>query len=192
MIRVFSHDFGGGTVHSKERKSEMRKPRSTAVHIVAVASLAFGAATCGGDHSTATPSPSSRALLQCPTTQTQTTNALVSTLGATLNLGGTSVRIPAGALTAATTIRLTVPASQYMEIEVKANDLTSFLFQQPISVTIDYSRCSADQANKAPLSVWHIDTQTKQLLENMGGVDNKTSHSITFTTGHLSGYALAF
>ena len=125
-------------------------------------------------------------------TQTQTTSALVTTLGAAVSLGGTSVRIPANALTTATTITLTVPASQYMEIEVTANNLTSFVFQQAVSITIDYSRCGPDQANKTPLTVWHIDTHTKQLLENMGGIDNKTSHSITFTTGHLSGYAVAF
>ena len=161
--------------------------------IAAVAALAFSVATCAGDSSsTAILSPSSPTLLQCPTTQTQTTSALVTTLGGVVTLGGTSVKIPAGALLAATTITLTVPASQYMEIAVQANDLTSFLFQQPVSITIDYSRCPAAEANKSPLSVWHIDSQTKQPLENMGGVDDKTTHTITFTTGHLSGYAVAF
>ena len=158
----------------------------------ALAALAISAATCGGGNSsTAIPSPSSPTLLKCPATQTQSTSALITTLGATVSLGGTSVKIPAGALLAATTIKLTVPASQYMEIAVQANDLTSFLFQQPVSITIDYSRCPDAEANKAPLSVWHIDTESKQLLENMGGVDDKTTHTITFTTGHLSGYAVA-
>ena len=104
--------------------------------ILAIASIAVGVTTCGGDDSTASPSPGSPALLQCPSTQTQTTSALVTTLGATLHIGATSVQIPAGALTAATTITLTIPASQYMEIDVKANELTSFLFQQAISVTM--------------------------------------------------------
>lgn len=164
----------------------------TVSRIAAVATVAVSVATCGGDsNSTAILSPGSPKLLACPATQTQTTSALVTTLGATLSLGGTSVKIPASALLAATTITLTVPASQYMEIAVQANDLTSFVFQQPISITIDYSRCPAAEANKTPLSVWHIDTQSKQLLENMGGVDDKTTHTITFTTGHLSGYAVA-
>lgn len=170
----------------------MPKPLTTVSRIAALAVLSFSVATCGGDGSTAILSPSSPTLLQCPATQTQTATALVTTLGATLSLGGTSVRVPAGALLAATTITLTVPASQYMEIAVQANDLTSFLFQQPVSITIDYSRCPAAEANKTPLSVWHIDTQSKQLLENMGGVDDKMTHTITFTTGHLSGYAVAF
>ena len=171
----------------------MRNSLLTVSRMAVVAALAFSVATCGGDSSsTAILSPSPPTLLQCPTSQTQTKSALVTTLGATVSLGGTAVQIPAGALLAATTITLTVPASQYMEIAVQANDLTSFLFQQPVSITIDYSRCPAAEANKAPLSVWHIDTQSKQLLENMGGVDNKTTHTITFTTGHLSGYAVAF
>lgn len=172
---------------------EMPKPLSTVSRIATVVALAFSAATCkGASSSTAILSPSSPTLLQCPATQTQTKSALITTLGATVSLGGTSVQVPAGALVAATTITLTVPASQYMEIAVQANDLTSFLFQQPISITIDYSRCPTAEASKSPLSVWHIDTQSKQLLENMGGVDNKTTHTITFTTGHLSGYAVAF
>ena len=171
----------------------MSKSLLTVSRIATVAALALSAATCGGSSSsTAILSPSSPTLLQCPTTETQTKSALVTTLGATVSVGKTSIKVPASALLAATTITLTVPASQYMEIAVQANDLTSFLFQQPVSITIDYSRCPAAEANKAPLSVWHIDTQSKQLLENMGGVDNKTTHTITFTTGHLSGYAVAF
>src|SRR5205823_440230 len=39
---------------------------------------------------------------------------------------------------------------------------------------------------------WHIDPVTHDLLEEMGGVvDDKISRHITFTTGHLSGYAVA-
>lgn len=170
----------------------MRKLLRTALRFASFGSLVLVAATCGENHATRVQLPASPSLLRCPTTQTQSTTALVTTLGGVVSVGGTSVQIPAGALTAATSITLTIPASQYMEIEVKANDLTSFLFQQSVSMTIDYSRCSASEANKAPLSVWHIDTQTKALLENMGGTDSKTSHTITFSTGHLSGYAVAF
>jgi hypothetical protein len=170
----------------------MRARVSAIARLFTIATLLVATTTCGEHHASALVAPPSPALLRCPSTQTLTTSALVTALGGTVNLGGTAVRIPAGALVAATTITLTVPASQFMEIDVKANDLVSFLFQQAISITIDYSRCSAAEANKAPLSVWRIDTQTKQLLENMGGVDAKTSHSITFGTGHLSGYAVAF
>jgi hypothetical protein len=116
----------------------------------------------------------------------------VTALGGILSLGGTSVQIPAGALAVATNLTLTIPQSPYMEVEVTANELTSFVFQHDVSITIDYSRCPAAEAAKTPLSVWHIDPQTKQLLENRGGTDDKSTHRITFSTGHLSGYAVAF
>lgn len=109
-----------------------------------------------------------------------------------MSLGGTSIAIPAGALSAPTLITVTLPAGQYMEVDVHANDLTSFLFNSPVSITIDYSRCNRNDIQSAPLTVWHIDEQTKALIENMGGADDKVDQSITFSTGHLSGYAVAF
>jgi hypothetical protein len=41
------------------------------------------------------------------------------------------------------------------------------------------------------LTVWHINPQTKQLLTNMNGVNDAALRRITFTTDHLSGYAIA-
>ena len=43
----------------------------------------------------------------------------------------------------------------------------------------------------APLTVWYIDSETKAPLENMGGVDEKLTRTITFVTSHLSEYAIA-
>jgi len=151
---------------------------------LAVAVLAFST-SCNWDLS----SPSAT-LAVCPSDSTQSTSDLLGVLGGTVSLAGTSVLVPAGALLSSTNIALTLPASQYMEIGVTANG-GHFLFQQPIAITIDYSRCSADIQAKT-LSVWNIDPDTHQLLQNMGGIDNKLTHQITFTTIHLSGYALAF
>lgn len=131
-------------------------------------------------------------LVECPTSQTLTTQAIVSPLGGTVSLGATQVAIPAGALTLPTLITITIPASRYVEVDVKANALVSFLFNAPVSVTIDYSRCTRTDLDRAPLSVWYIDSATKAPLENMGGVDNKAARSVTFQTGHLSTYAIAF
>lgn len=153
---------------------------------LAVALLAF-TASCDWH---LRPPPPSATLAVCPTDQTQSTSSLLGTLGGTVSLGGTSVVLPVGALLSSTSIGLTIPASQYMEIGVTANG-GHFVFQQAIAITIDYSRCSSDVQAKT-LSVWNIDPNTKQLLQNMGGIDNKLTHQITFTTLHLSGYALAF
>jgi len=170
----------------------MRSLRSTTTRLVATICLGLAAAQCSEHDASGTVQPGSPTLLQCPVTQTQTITSLVTALGGIVSIAGTSVQIPAGALAIATNITVTIPQSPFMEIEVKANDLTSFVFQQDVSITIDYSRCPASEANKTPLSVWHIDTQTKQLLENRGGTDNKSTHRITFSTGHLSGYAVSF
>ena len=134
---------------------------------------------------------SSPSLVECPSNQTATTSAIVGPLGAVIQLGGTSITIPSGALTAPTLLQMTIPASRYMEIDVTAVGFTSFLFQQPVSVTIDYSRCTRSDIDQQTLHVWHIDPNTKELLEDMGGADDKASRRITFSTGHLSGYAVA-
>ena len=134
---------------------------------------------------------SSPSLVECPTNQTTTTSAVVGLLGGVIQLGGTSITIPSGALTTPTLLQVTIPASPYMEIDVTAVGFTSFLFQQPVSVTVDYSRCARADLDQQTLHVWHIDPVTKQLLEDMGGTDDKASRRITFSTGHLSGYAVA-
>lgn len=133
----------------------------------------------------------SPSLVECPSNETTTTSAVVGLLGGVIQLGGTSITIPSGALTAPTLLQVTIPASRYMEIDVSAVGFTSFLFQQPVSVTIDYSRCTRSDLDQQTLHVWHIDPVTKQLLEDMGGTDDKASRRITFSTGHLSGYAVA-
>jgi hypothetical protein len=136
------------------------------------------------------PPPAQPTLAVCPVAQTDSTSSLLGVLGGTLSLDGTSVFLPVNALLSATDIELTIPASQYMEIGVTANG-GHFLFQSPITITIDYSRCSSE-VRAQTLSVWHIDPATHQLLDNMGGIDDKLTSTITFTTGHLSGYAIAY
>jgi hypothetical protein len=171
---------------------------SAAIRGGIVATALFVVASCGEPRPTAISSGSSAAfsrspsLMACPTNQTLSTSAVIDVLGGTVSIGGMTVTIPAGALSLPTVISITVPASQYLEIDVRANALLSFVFNQPVSVTIDYSRCNRADIGAVPLTVWHIDPMTHQLLENMGGVDDKANRSITFTTGHFSGYAVAF
>jgi hypothetical protein len=134
---------------------------------------------------------SQRRLIECPTTQTSTNSGLLGVLGGTIAAAGTSISLPAGSVLLGTLIRVTVPASTYMEIDVTANDLPTFLFLQPVTITIDYSRCPSSVTAGKTLTVWHINTQTKLLLENMNGVNDPVQRKISFTTDHLSGYAIA-
>lgn len=130
-------------------------------------------------------------LVECPISETRSTSATVDALGGTVSLDGHSITLPAGAVLLPTEITLTVPASNYMEIDIRANDLESFEFEAPVSVVLSYQRCTRANLDKDMLSVWHIDTATKALLEDMGGVDDKIARSVTFESGHLSGFAIA-
>ncbi len=133
----------------------------------------------------------SPSLMVCPVDTTTTTSAIISPLGGTVSLGGTSILLPAGAVVTNTQIELTIPASQYMEVDITANGGQGFLFSQPVTVTIDYSRCQQGVINLGPRSAWYIDLNTNALLQNMLGVDNPLTDQITFSTLHLSGYAVA-
>lgn len=131
------------------------------------------------------------ALISCGTSVTQSASGIIGPLGGVLETGHTRVSFPLGALSSLQPVTLTVPASNYAEIDVTVNGLVHYVFSQPVSVTIDYSRCASPALDSVPLSVWYIDSQTKALLENMGGTDDKVAHTITFSTGHFSGYAVA-
>lgn len=130
-------------------------------------------------------------LLKCSTTETQQTQAIVGPLGGIFALGRHTVNIPAGAVPTPTTFVLTVPAGQYMEVDVTALGVEHYVFDQPITVTIDYSRCGSLVSASTPLSVWYVAPVTHEPLEHMGGVVDRTAKTVTFTTGHLSGYAIA-
>jgi hypothetical protein len=133
---------------------------------------------------------SSSTLLVCPSSTTLSTTSIIGSLGGVLSVDGTSVTIPANAVLAPTSFTLTVPASRYVEIEVTAGDADHFLFSQPVQVAVDYSRCGGGWLLSSPHQAWNIDPNTKALLENMGGVDEKLTRTVVFSTLHFSGYAL--
>ena len=129
-------------------------------------------------------------LLECPVNGTQSTSALVGPLGGLVSIGGTSISIPAGALLSPVEVSVTVPESNLMEVDISVSGVEHFIFELPVVVTLSYARCNRN-LTFTPLSVWHIDTETNELLEQMPSIDNKLLKTITFTTGHLSGYAVA-
>lgn len=166
--------------------------------IVGIAlALALGCVDAGAPTATHAPlaqasvDASTASLLACPSDRTVSTSGVLGLLGGVLSVGGVTVNVPVGALLANTTINVTVPASPYMEVDVSVPGVEHFLFQQPITVTVDYGRCDPAATAGTSLNVWYIDSGTKQPLELMPTLDNKLLHTVTFTTPHLSGYALA-
>lgn len=130
-------------------------------------------------------------LVECPVDSTISTTGTVDATGGAIKLEKHQLAVPALAVTAPQGFRLAAPSSNYMELAVTAEGETSFQFNKPVEITIDYSRCTRSNIDKAPLSVWYIDGETKELLQNMGGVDDKENRTITFTTDHLSNYSIA-
>jgi hypothetical protein len=178
----------------------MRKTVPAFARCATVVLILLASASCGDKGGTEPEAPSEAlffgapSLVQCPTSETLRSlpTLVLPLVESIVSVGGTSIRIPAGSVLSPTLITVTVPASKYMEISVRANNLTHFIFQQPVEVTIDYSRCTRSDIDRAPVEAWYINAFTKQMLENMGGVDDKANRRITFSTGHLSNYAIAF
>jgi hypothetical protein len=129
-------------------------------------------------------------LIACPSSAAETSTGLIGPLGGVLGPGGIRVIVPANAVLAPTSFTLTVPASNYLEIDVQAGDAGHFVFERPVVVAIDYGRCGLPRFHRA-LTVWNIDPDTKALLEEMPSVDSQLTHTIIFSTIHFSGYAVA-
>jgi hypothetical protein len=141
-----------------------------------------------------TDGPAALRLLECPYTGPDRRGiGAIGLFGGQLSAGGARMSAPLGAVLSVTLFETVVPASRYMEVEIHAVGLGSFLFQRPVNVTIDYSRCDEDAIppGATPRAVY-IDGETKEILEDMGGEVDRAARTITFSTGHLSGYAVAF
>lgn len=131
-----------------------------------------------------------QALLVCPSSGVDLVGSfMVDRRGGGVAVGGSSIVIPPRAVSRPTQFVFTVPASRYMEVEIHAVGYDHFVFKKPVTVTIDYSRCSGPAASK-PLTAWYIDGDTKTPLEQMDSRDLKEYRRVVFETGHLSGYAL--
>lgn len=129
--------------------------------------------------------------LECPVDQTLSASGSIDALGGTVAVGGHSVTLPMGAVLLPRTITLTVPAGNYMAIDLKVDGAEHFQFEAPVSVTIDYSRCTRNNIQKTPLTAWYWDAGTATLLERMNATDDRSASRVHFETDHFSGYVVA-
>lgn len=130
-------------------------------------------------------------LVECPSDITLSAEGQIGSTGGSVGLNNHRLTLPMQAVNGPHLFTITDPAAQYMELDLKANGQESFGFKRAVTITIDYSRCSRSNIDKAALSVWKIDPTTKALLRHMGGTDDKAARTITFTTDSLSIYSLA-
>ena len=130
-------------------------------------------------------------LLECRRTLFDFTWGLLGPLGGLISLDGHSISVPPLALDRLALVTLRTPSTRFVEIEARVNGRDHFEFGQPVTVTLDYSRCQPWHIGPEPLTVWQIDPDTKAFIRDMGGVDDRANRRITFTTDHFSGYAVA-
>jgi hypothetical protein len=127
-------------------------------------------------------------LALCEVNPASAVTGSVGVLGGTVTGSGVSIVLPAGAVSESTEFHLYTPSSPYAEVEITANGQEHFRFNVPVVISIDYDDCGAPTGT---LGVWHIDPESKTLLEFMGGVNDVLNRRVVFSTMHLSGYAIA-
>lgn len=127
-------------------------------------------------------------LLVCAEATPRAAAGRVGLRGGVLGLGATRVEFPLASVLDARGFSIALRPGPHAIVDVHADGLASFLFRRPVKVTIDLSHCPDISG---PLTVWHLDEETGEFLENMGGVVDPVRRTITFETPHLSIYAVA-
>lgn len=129
-------------------------------------------------------------LLECPAEVTRSVSATVGAAGGVLELDGHRLSIPLGAVLAPTKFTLTAPASNYVELDVQAGSSGHYQFRKPVQLAISYARCTRDNINRDDLHIYYVDGETKEVIQDLGGFDDKSARVVTSSTDHLSDYAL--
>lgn len=114
--------------------------------------------------------------------------ATIGPKGGTISLGGFVMVVPRGAVLDTTTFVMKVPQAKVLKVKIRARGEQHFTFEKPVTITLDYSRCTNVPADP---TAWYVDEDTNSELEQMPGQNDAAAQSFTLQTGHLSGYALA-
>ena len=132
-----------------------------------------------------------QALIECPTNEAASASGTIDARGGVVRLGGHALNVPRVAVLTPTTFRITAPVSNYMVLQIRPEGANSFDFAVAVEITLDYSRCTRSNIEKQPLTVWKIDPDTKELLEPLGGVDDKEARTVTVQVNNLSTFSIA-
>lgn len=179
-----------GPAASGPRHSTTGVPDSVAVDSAArVDSIATAAPTVVADSSATAAAPH---LLVCPVGTSYSDRRTIGPKGGSVGARGSRIYIPAGAVAQETDFELVVPAGQYMAVEIHAVGRESFTFAEPATIVINYARCPNDAVPTGGLAGAWINSATGQVLQVMGGRADRQGNKLSFSTGHLSGYAVAY
>jgi hypothetical protein len=130
--------------------------------------------------------------LYCPHIESLSAAKRIGPKGGTLNLAGTKLVVPRGAVPVETEFVLTIPAGDWLELDIDAGGAEHYSFARPVTITVNYSRCGTRAAETEALSAWYVDETSGDFVQDMGAIDLKAGKKLTFETDHLSKYAIAW
>jgi len=129
--------------------------------------------------------------LLCPTGDEAQATTVIGPDGGTLAAGGVRVQFPAGAVADSQAFSLRVVPGSYVDVELDAAGYEHYTFATPVDVTVDLRRCGL---LRLPLGLraYYMDSETKELLQDMGGQVDLLGGTLRFSTPHFSGYTVAW
>lgn len=130
-------------------------------------------------------------LLVCPTGVTRVASRVIGPQGGTVSVAGHSVTLSPGAVRRPTLITLIVPASRFLEVDLRAAGQEHYSFAAPVEVTVSYERCARRDVERKLLSAWFIDPVSKEPIAPMPSHHSREKRTVTFTTTHFSNFAIA-
>ena len=129
--------------------------------------------------------------LLCPSDEGAQAATVIGPDGGTLAAGGVRVEFPAGAVADSQAFSLRVLSGDHVDVELDAVGSGHYTFASPVAVTIDLRHCGL-LSLPLGLRAFYMDSETGQLLQDMGGQVDLLGQTLRFTTPHFSGYTVAW
>jgi hypothetical protein len=133
------------------------------------------------------PLPISLDLVRCEPSAYDSVTQTVGPGGGTIQVGTTTLSVPAGALDSAVSITAVVPSDTVNHVRFEPQGLT---FLQPASLTMSYANCNT-KLSTDPRRIAYT-TEALQILEYLPSVDDASIQTVTGELHHFSDYAIAW
>ncbi len=126
-------------------------------------------------------------LLTCTPQPADSASAVIGFFGGTIQAGGDTLSVPAGALLDTVTITMTAPSDTVNHVHFEPEGLT---FQTPASLTMSYANCNTLGVN-IPKQIAYTD-DLLVILEYLKSWDTKNAQTVRGEVNHFSEYAIAW
>ena len=127
-------------------------------------------------------------LLQCSALPAATSSATIGAAGGTISAGPHSLYIPPGALSAPTTITMTVPTG--LGVNAVQFQPAGLQFAKPAALTMSYANCSL-LGKLLPKRIAYT-SDDLSILSYLLSLDNILSKRVTGQVNHFSDYVVAW